>query len=92
MQRLLKIGDRERAFAKKNSMSELKKVEKRQRELDTLFVKMYEGRAADKITVRNFSMLSTRYQDVCRLSITVIFMFGSCCLIDTAHSLSILIL
>lgn len=61
--RLLKTGDRERAAAKKKAASELKKAEKRQREIDTLFMKMYEDRAAEKITERNFSMLSTKYQN-----------------------------
>ncbi len=62
LQRLLKTGDRERNAAKKRAVSELKKAEKRQRELDTLFVKIYEDRAAEKITERNFSMLSEKYQ------------------------------
>lgn len=61
--RLLKTGDRERAATKKKAASELKKAEKRQREIDTLFMKMYEDRAAEKITERNFSMLSTKYQN-----------------------------
>jgi len=43
-------------------VTELKKAEKRQREIDTLFMKMYEDRAAEKITERNFSMLSAKYQ------------------------------
>ena len=63
LHRLLKTGDRERAAAKKKAASELKKAEKRQREIDTLFMKMYEDRAAEKITERNFSMLSTKYQN-----------------------------
>lgn len=63
LHRLLKTGDRERAAAKKKAASELKKEEKREREIDTLFMKMYEDRAAEKITERNFAMLSTKYQN-----------------------------
>lgn len=62
LKKLLKTGERERNTAKKKSVSKLKKLEKRQREIDTLFMKMYEDRAADKITERNFTMLSGTYQ------------------------------
>lgn len=31
-------------------------------EIDTLFSRMYEDRVTDKITERNFSMLSAKYQ------------------------------
>ena len=40
----------------------MKKAEKRQRDLDTLFTKLYEDRVSEKITERNFSMLSQKYQ------------------------------
>ena len=42
--------------------AELKKVEKRKAEVDTLFARMYEDWAAGRITEYNFSMLSGKYQ------------------------------
>ena len=63
LRRLLKTGDRERAAAKKKAAAEQKKAQKRQREVDALFAKMYEDRVAEKITERNFSMLSAKYQN-----------------------------
>ena len=42
--------------------STLKKAENRQSEIDRLFAKMYEDRACEKITERNFVMLSSKYQ------------------------------
>ncbi len=62
LQRIQKEGNKERINAKKKSVSMLQKAEKRQKEIDRLFQKMYEDRATDKITERNFSMLSTKYQ------------------------------
>ncbi len=62
LQRLLKSSDSERVSAKKKAVSELKKAQKRQAEIDALFARMYEDRMAGKITERNFSMLSDKYQ------------------------------
>lgn len=62
LQRLLKSSDSERVSAKKKAVSELKKAQKRQAEIDALFARMYEDRMAGKITERNFSMLSEKYQ------------------------------
>ena len=42
--------------------AKLKKAENRQNEIDRLFAKMYEDRASEKITERNFIMLSGKYQ------------------------------
>ncbi len=39
------------------------KTEKRLQELDNLFAKMYEDRAKEAITERNFAMLSAKYQE-----------------------------
>ena len=47
---------------KKKKASTLKKAENRQNEIDRLFAKMYEDRACEKITERNFVMLSSKYQ------------------------------
>ena len=43
-------------------MQKKKKAESRQKEVDRLFLKMYEDRASGKITERNFVMLSSKYQ------------------------------
>ena len=43
-------------------LERLKKAENRQNEIDRLFTKMYEDRACEKITERNFIMLSGKYQ------------------------------
>lgn len=63
LKKIQKLGDTERLSMKKKAISDLKKAENRQKELDRLFTKMYEDRAMDKITERNFSMLSTKYQN-----------------------------
>ena len=62
LERLLKSSDSERGSAKTNAFSELKKAQKRQAEIDLLFARMYEDRVTGKITERNFSMLSGKYQ------------------------------
>lgn len=62
LQRLLKSNDSERNSAKKKAVSELKKAQKRQAEIDALFARLYEDRVTDRITERNFSMLSDKYQ------------------------------
>lgn len=40
----------------------MKKAQKRQAEIDALFSRMYEDRVTGRITERNFSMLSDKYQ------------------------------
>lgn len=62
LQRLLKSSDSERNTTKKKAVSDLKKAQKRQTEIDSLFARMYEDRVTGKITERNFSMLSDKYQ------------------------------
>ena len=63
MQRLLKSGDEQRTSEKASIKKELSKTQKRLNEIDDLFAKMYEDRAREKITERNFSMLSAKYQE-----------------------------
>lgn len=63
LQKLLRTGDAKQNAARKKLSDDLKKAEKRQKELDTLFIKLYEDRVADKITERNFIMLSAKYQE-----------------------------
>lgn len=62
LQRFLKNNDSARNLEKGKAISELKKAQKRQAEIDTLFSRMYEDRVTGKITERNFSMLSDKYQ------------------------------
>ena len=55
-------NDKGQAAARKKQAAELKKIEKRKAEVDTLFARMYEDWAAGRITEYNFSMLSGKYQ------------------------------
>lgn len=63
LQRLLKSGDKQRNAEISHTKKELAKAEKRLAELDNLFVKIYEDRAKEAITERNFAMLSAKYQE-----------------------------
>ena len=63
LQRLLNASNREKAAARKKAAGDLKKAEKRLKELDNLFAKLYEDRVADRVTERNFLMLSAKYQE-----------------------------
>ncbi len=63
LQRLLKSGDEQRAKENESVKKELSRTNKRLQELDNLFVKMYEDRAREAITERNFAMLSAKYQE-----------------------------
>lgn len=63
LQRLLKSGDKQRAKENASAKKELARTEKRLLELDNLFAKMYEDRAKEAITERNFAMLSAKYQE-----------------------------
>lgn len=62
LNKIQKAGNAERIREKKKKASTLKKAENRQNEIDRLFAKMYEDRACEKITERNFVMLSSKYQ------------------------------
>lgn len=62
LEKIQQAGNSERILLKKKAITSLKKAEGRQKEIDRLFMKMYEDRASDRITERNFSMLSTKYQ------------------------------
>ena len=63
LQHLLKSGDKQREKETASAKKELTRIEKRLQELDNLFVKMYEDRAKEAITDRNFAMLSAKYQE-----------------------------
>ena len=62
LDRLLKSGDKHRESELKHSTKELQKAEKRQKELDNVFAKMYEDRASGSLDERNYAMLSGKYQ------------------------------
>ena len=62
MKKIQKVGNAERIREKKKKTAKLKKAENRQNEIERLFAKMYEDRACEKITERNFIMLSGKYQ------------------------------
>ncbi len=59
----MKSGDKQREKENTSAKKELLKIEKRLQELDNLFAKMYEDRAKEAITERNFAMLSAKYQE-----------------------------
>ncbi len=61
--RLLKTGDCQRQAEIERAKKDLAKAEKRLSELDDLFVKLYEDRAKNTVSERNYAMLSGRYQD-----------------------------
>ena len=52
----------ESASASRKKETELKNAEKRRKELDGLFTRLYEDRVSGKITEYNFNMLSGKYQ------------------------------
>ena len=60
---ILKNGDVQRRTSAEKARKDLAKAEKRLSELDDLFVKLYEDRAKNAVSERNYTMLSGRYQD-----------------------------
>ncbi len=62
LDRLSKSTMTEQAAASKRAAQEKRRAEKRLTELDNLLAKIYEDRVNEKITERNFSMLSQKYQ------------------------------
>ena len=63
LDRLLKSGDKQRVAEISRAKKDMAKVEKRLKELDSVFARLYEDRACDRVTERNFAMLSGKYQD-----------------------------
>ena len=59
---LLHANNREQQHMVKMRNAELKRAQKRQKELDRLFSKLYEDWAAERITEYNFKVLSEKYQ------------------------------
>ncbi len=62
LDRLLQTGDKQRKAEVRHAEKELQKAEKRKSELDNLFAKMYEDRAAGRLDEENYTMLSGRYR------------------------------
>ena len=62
LKRLLAESDKEAGNIHKKQENELKRAEKRKRELDSLFSRLYEDYVAEHITDYNFNMLSEKYQ------------------------------
>jgi DNA invertase Pin-like site-specific DNA recombinase len=62
LNRLLQTGDKQREAEQRHIGKELQKSEKRQAELNNLFAKMYEDRAAGRLDEDNYTMLSGRYR------------------------------
>ncbi len=61
-EQLLRANDREQQRMTRARETELKRTQKRQKELDKLFSKLYEDWAAERITEYNFNVLSEKYQ------------------------------
>ena len=61
-EQLLRANDREQQRMSRAREAELKRVQKRQKELDKLFAKLYEDWAAERITEYNFNVLTEKYQ------------------------------
>lgn len=59
---LEKSDNKKSMSSKQKALSDIKKSEKRLKELDTLFAKLYEDRLQGKINERNFNMLTAKYQ------------------------------
>lgn len=59
---LLHANDREQQRMARAREAELKRAQKRQKELDKLFAKLYEDWVAERITEYNFNALSEKYQ------------------------------
>ena len=59
---LLHANDREQQRMVKMRDAELKRAQKRQKELDRLFSKLHEDWAAERITEYNLKVLSEKYQ------------------------------
>ena len=59
---MLHANDREQQRTTRARETELNRAEKRQKELDRLFAKLYEDWAAERITEYNFNALSGKYQ------------------------------
>lgn len=62
LEKLIKNGSKDLAESKNRAKSDISKAEKRLREVDALFTKLYEDRVSGSINERNYIMLSAKYQ------------------------------
>lgn len=62
LQRLLKTNGKELEKAQRKAAEELKQAKKRLKTVDTLFAKLYENYASEKMNERNYLKLSAQYQ------------------------------
>ncbi len=62
LKKLMASSVSESASANRKLETELRNAEKRRKELDGLFARLYEDRVSGKITEYNFNMLSGKYQ------------------------------
>ncbi len=62
LQQLMGSTDKARAAQQKKQAADLRQAERRKAEIDSLFMKVYEDRAAGRITEYNFAMMSGKYQ------------------------------
>lgn len=62
LDRLMKSGNKQREAEFKHCTKELQKAEKRLKELNNVFAKMYEDRVSAKLDEQTYAMLSGKYQ------------------------------
>lgn len=62
LKKLLAVSKKESVNTHKKQDNALREAEKRKKELDRLFVRLYEDFVAERITEYNFNMLSGKYQ------------------------------
>lgn len=62
LKKLMSASDNEVGNIRKKQEDELKRANKRKKELDGLFARLYEDYVSEKITEYNFNMLSVKYQ------------------------------
>ena len=62
LKKLLAVSKKESVNTHKKQDTALKTAEKRKKEIDGLFVRLYEDFVAERITEYNFNMLSGKYQ------------------------------
>lgn len=62
LKKLMAANDKETGKLRNKQENDLKRMEKRKKELDGLFSRLYEDYVTEKITEYNFNMLSVKYQ------------------------------
>ena len=62
IKKLMAASDKETGKMRNKQENDLKRMQKRKKELDGLFSRLYEDYVSEKITEYNFNMLSVKYQ------------------------------